>query len=352
MKTIVDIDPNFQTACTVKEPDVCWREAAEAPFRLYGHAEPYIRMPAAAADRVSESVSVLSRNTAGMRVRFTTDSEYVALRCRYPLQCDFSHMPRTGTSGFDLYLDTDAGSIFRRCFVPPWDGKFSREGYESIIHLGSREMRSMTVYFPLYNDITSLEIGLQQDAATLDPKPYVSDKPVIFYGSSITHGGCASRPGMNYPSILCRRLNRDFINLGFSGSCCGEQPMAEYLATLPMDLLVLGYDYNAPNPRFLRDTHRPFYETFRRLRPDAKILFVSHPTFSMNDPIEARHQAVIDTYRCAKASGDEKVWFVDGRTLFGNHPSDGCTVDGVHPNDVGMERMADTLEPVLRTLLG
>ena len=191
----------------------------------------------------SDGVKKLYLNTAGGRVRFTTDSKYIAIKSVMPDVEGFSHMPLTGVAGFDLFIDYSKHSTFYRIFKPPYGMK---KGYESIIYLQDAIKRSFTIYFPLFANVSSLYIGLQKDASLSPGLEYSHKKPVVFYGSSITQGGCASRPGNSYQSIISRDLDCDFINLGFSASARGEEAIADYISQIDSKLLVFDYDHNAP----------------------------------------------------------------------------------------------------------
>ena len=182
-------------------------------------------------------------------------------------------------------------------------------------------------------------------------KQYALEKPVLYYGSSITQGGCASRPGNAYQAMISRRLDADFINLGFSGNAKAETVMCEYLASLDASVFVCEYDHNAPNADHLAKTHRPLYETYRAAHPDVPIVFVTKPDFHPGTEDERRRRIVIDTYEYALSVGDRKVSFVDGAHLFDGPFADSCTVDGCHPNDLGFFRMAQKIGDAVEAAL-
>jgi lysophospholipase L1-like esterase len=164
---------------------------------------------------------------------------------------------------------------------------------------------------------------------------------VVYYGSSITQGGCASRPGNAYQAIISRETNVDHVNLGFSGSAKGEPAMAEYIKNLPMSVFVMDYDHNCNNAEHLRETHHTFYRIIREANPDLPIVIVGSSAILLKEKeFAARREVVIESYRQALAEGDKNVYFIDGRELFAGDCWDACTVDGTHPNDFGFFRMA------------
>ena len=233
--------------------------------------------------------------------------------------------------------------------MPPIDG----DGYESIARFGSREMREFTINFPLYNSVASLAIGLEPGAHISHAAPYRMAAPVVYYGSSVTQGGCASRPGNSYPAMISRMLDIDHINLGFSGSGRGEAIMAEHIASLEMAALVMDYDHNAPTPEWLERTHYPFYSIVRRAQPGLPIICVSRTLNPAGDSeIARRREIIMATVERARAMGDGRIWFADGSRFFTGDDWDACTVDGVHPNDLGFHRMAQALAPMIALALG
>lgn len=352
---IQKIDPNLADKKIADKPNVQWYDIRKAPFTIYGLHDPqnepfFTRMPRPVAKSVSHDVEELSAHTSGGRVRFSTDSPYIALRASMSEINHMNHMALTGSTGFDLYLDTEHSYCFISAFRPPSDIK---NGFASYIDIHSaglpRGMNSYTVNFPLYNRVTAVEIGIEKGSRLEAGLPYAPVSPVIYYGSSITQGGCASRPGTSYQGFLSRWLNIDFINLGFSGSAKGEKEMADYIASLDMSMFVCDYDYNAPSTAHLAKTLYPLYETVRAKHPTVPYLMVSRPDVTRNaDTAKERAAVIKESYEKALKAGDKNVYFLDGFTLFeeGGDPSE-CTVDGCHPNDLGFYRMAVKMRPFL-----
>ena len=203
--------------------------------------------------------------------------------------------------------------------------------------------------FPLYGTVKNLVIGLHKDAVLEEGAPYkYGEKPVLYYGSSITQGGCASRPGSCYQALLAHELGINYINLGFSGSAKGEDPMIDYLASLDPLVFVCDYDHNAPTPEHLQATLPKLYRVFREAHPDTPYIFVSAPNM---DTGKAKHDIVENTYQEAVASGDQNVYFVDGAHMFDDMKPHTCTVDGCHPTDLGFFGMAKSIGAVLRPIL-
>ncbi|MBQ2734222.1 MAG: SGNH/GDSL hydrolase family protein [Clostridia bacterium] len=352
VERIEKIDKAMAVEATVTEPDIVFYDIRRAPFAVYGlynyRTEPdFKRMPDEVAQTVSKGVAGLAYHTAGGRVRFSSDSAYVAIRAEMPKIGRMPHFALTGSSAFDLYVDDPETGItrFYKEFRPAFD---FTGGYESIVRFGEKKLRHFTVHFPSYSRVRNLRIGLQQDATVGEGMKYRNDKPVVYYGSSITQGGCASRPGNSYQNVIAQRLGLDYINLGFSGSGKGEPEIAEYMASLDMMAFICDYDANAPTVEHLRGTHLPLYQKIRAKHPDIPYIMISRVHVDRNyaDTLE-RRDVIIDTYRYAREQGDRNVYFIDGESVFRGKYANMCTVDGVHPNDLGFALMADAIGATL-----
>lgn len=355
-KQYVEVDKNMIVASSIEEPDIKFHDVRLEPeFDLYGFYEPrteeiFHRLPEEVAQATSDGVARLARETAGGRVRFSTDSNYIAIKTSQFAIGRSSHMTLLMSAGFDLYEDTEQDSRYHRAFMPPYK---MEDGYEQIIKFATNKMRHFTIHFPIHSGVEQLFVGLQEGARLEHGLKYVNEKPIIIYGSSIVHGTAASRPGMIYPNILCRRLNRNCINLGFSGNAKAEPAICEYMSGLDMEMFVCDYDHNAPNTEYLQATHMPLYETIRKKHPDVPYIMISKPNLATNPGAANldRRDVVADTYRHALANGDKNVYFIDGESFFLGKYENDCSVDGIHPNDMGFAFMADGIESEIRRIL-
>lgn len=352
MNSLEKIDPNFNSEpldgheLVFLAPEHAGMELSGLPG--YPPEREFLRLPRERLAEANEGVRALAWHTSGAVLRFRTDSPVLGLRAELREAAGMAHMPLSGSSGFDLF----EGSGPEKVFASNLRTAFGSSAVEGLFRAGlSREMRDWTLYFPLYNGVRECRIGLAPESSIAPPTPMPFEKPVLFYGSSITQGGCASRPGNAYPAILCRRLDAPMINWGFSGSGRGEPGMARAVAERDLAAFVLDYDHNAPTPEHLAATHEPFYTLVREAHPDLPILLPSRPDFYDNEPCRERRDIVRRTFENAVSRGDKNVYFIDGETLFGDRERDLCTVDGCHPNDIGFLRMADGLTPVLRAAL-
>jgi len=334
----------------ISEEGIVWRDVFEEPFAIHGLYQPhnlrcFRRLPENVAKATSEDVYALSRHTSGGRLRFRTDSDYVAINTSLSGGNVMPHMPLTGSHGFDLYV----GNEFFKAFIPPFDKLTS---YDSIIRFNEKRTRDITLHFPLYSGVDSLHIGLPDTATLEKASPYLPGKPVVYYGSSITQGGCAGRPGNAYPAHICRNLNRDYICLGFSGSARGEAAIVDYMSDMEMCIFVCDYDHNAPNVAHLQETYPYIYKRFRERQPDLPIIFISKPDINLSNYEDLKRRDVIyQAYSRAIADGDENIFFIDGYGLFESTTRADCTVDGCHPNDLGFYRMAEVIGGVIKYVL-
>ncbi len=352
--SISELDRNL-TVETVCDLTVQFHSARNAPFSIYGLCDPqdgtpYHRLPLDVAEATNEGVFFLSRHTAGGRVRFKTDSPYMVLKAKIAGVGQMPHMTLAGIAGMDVYLKTEEGYRYHAtCMTEGGNDAAIRmsenHGYINSVIFPDGDMKDVTINLPLYGGMEELYVGLAPGAKLEPADDYRDILPTVYYGSSITQGGCASRPGNNYSAILSRKLDVDYINLGFSGSARGEKAIADYIAGLPMSAFVYAYDHNAPSVEHLAATHEPMYKTIRATHPDIPVIFITRPKPYYNNEEKARRDVVMATYEHALARG-EKVYFVDGEKIFDIFGGDGGSVDGCHPNDLGFACVAAALEPI------
>ena len=347
---IEEIDKNFAIPTKLGREDVRFFNIQSRPEMLYGilfDEAGFFRMPCELAASISKSTAALNRQSSGGRIRFRTNSPFVAISVKLPYDEIMWHMPVSGSSGFDLYVDNRFLGMFR----PSATSKHI--SYDRLLELPKSEdgWHEILIHFPLYDTVDSVHIGVQEEAEITAPTPYAVERPVVFYGSSITQGGCVSRPGISYPAHISRWLDCHYINLGFSGNAKGEPAMADYIASLDPSVFVMDYDHNAPSYEHLEATHYAFYERFRALRPDTPIVMVSAPDVRWNEMLLARRDLIRRSYEMAVAAGDERVFFVDGERLMDGDDWDSYTVDGIHPNDLGHYRMAKGIAPAVEQAL-
>lgn len=310
------------------------------------------RFPRKAQASVREPVWKLSRHAAGMCVQFASDAP--TIQVRYTLlsaELALPNMPATGVSGLDLYAKDAQGIDRWVSVVAPTnqivDVPLATEDFE----IGKRHY---TLYLPLHNSVGSLEIGVDGDSF-FEPVAPRTEKPMVFYGTSIMQGLCASRPGIAFPAILGRRLNRPFINLGFSGNGTMDAEVGALLGELEACVFVIDCLPNMGEELIVERTE-PFVRQLRKAQPTTPILLVEDRTFP-NAPFFSDSEAYLrrrrDAFRRAYQNlldeGIEQLYYLEGDHLLG-HDTEGST-DGSHPNDLGMMRYADEYEPILRSIL-
>lgn len=351
---IEDIDKNLKVKKEIDRNDVKYFDVKTDGFSLFGlpatDEKLFRRMPESVAKKVNPGVERLYSNTSGGRVIFETDSPFVAIRAFMPSVCRFSHMPLTGTTGFDVFTDEGEGFFYTGTFCPPVD---MEDGFESIVDFyGEKKQRKIMIHFPLYNDVSNLFIGIQEGTYYKPYNPYKDVPPIYYYGSSITQGGCASRPGNNYPAVISRKNNIDFVCLGFSGNAFGEPEMAEYIANREMSVFVMDLDHNFSDVKMIRERHYPFYKIIREKNPDLPIIMVTAPAPACSYwRFKERYEVIHENYKRARAEGDDNLYFINGMRMMDGEYCDMITVDGCHPNDFGFYCMARGVLEVLNKII-
>ena len=354
------IDKNFSLQ-EVDENGFIYFDVTQKPFSLEGlpffqeNEKIFYRLPRTfTVKEVNTGVLNLCWHTAGVHVRFRSDSPEIMVRAKLQHSCDMNHMPRAGSAGFDSCFKAPGKKMMYNKTIQPNPGQKEVNAICGINDTG--KVCDWIINFPLYGGVEKVEIGIKPDSKLLAPKPHKVEKPVLFYGSSITQGGCASRPGNSYSAMLCRAVDAPEINWGFSGSGRGEIAVAEAIGKLDLAAFVMDYDHNAPTVEHLQNTHEAFFKAVRKGNPDLPIVMVSkcdfhHYNQERQKTDAVRRDIIFKTYQNAIEAGDKNVWFVDGEKLFGSDMRDACTVDGCHPNDLGFFRMYKGILPTLKKAL-
>lgn len=352
MTSVEKLDKNMVFDSKIEREGLTFMDIKKDPFKVYGVMRDFSfdgttpiwsRIPNEISKDISVHVHNISKQTAGGRIRFKTDSPYIALNVKNLPRPPMPQLTLVAQVGFDLYIEGE----YYNSFVPPSN---ITVGYESVIDFPTCEMREITLNFPLYYGIEDVYVGIKEGSKIEKPSDYLDMPPIVYYGSSITQGGCANRPGNTYEAIIARETNVDFVSLGFGGGAKGEPKMAKYCASLDMSLFVLDYDHNAPNPEYLDETHENFFKIVRKAHPDLPILMMSRPVYYPKPDEIVRRDIVKKTYENAIAAGDKNVYFIDGTTLLEECKNDG-TVDGIHPTDYGFHCMARKILPLIKEIL-
>lgn len=308
------------------------------------------RLPARARSLVREPLWNLSRHSAGMSARFRSNAD--TLFVRYTLlnpDLSMPHMPASGMSGLDLYARQGLNWHWVAALKPTQQSVSAK-----LIGGLSAESREYQLNLPLYNGVKSLEIGTLLDAS-FEPLAPRDQKPILFYGTSITQGGCASRPGMAFVSIVGRRLDVPTLNLGFSGNGRMETEIVQLIGELDPSIFVIDCCANM-TPEMIQQRTIPLVRQLRDKRPQTPILLMEQPYWcnidfvpEFADTNRRKQQSLRGAFDLLMKEIVPRIHYRAGQDLFG---TDGeCTVDGVHPTDVGMMRIAEAIEPDLRRIL-
>ncbi len=312
----------------------------------------YRRFPAAAEGKVTPSVWTLSCCTAGGQIRFATDSRRIVISAK-SLNCKVSAtMAETGRSGFDLYCGTPGKDEEFWNTVRPVPGEL--EFTDQPFKVEEKKMRQFRLDLPLYNGVEELFIGLEKDAVIQAPVPLRSQQPIVIYGTSITQGGCASRPGSAFTNILSRALEMEFLNFGFSGNGQNHPEVAEVLTEIKNPaLFILDSEANSISAEKVNERVPRFLDIIRKAYSTVPILVLSKIPYGKRYALElpslkAEFRSIVEQ---RQASGDKNIYFADGSEFFDAGDYSENTVDGAHPTDRGFFQMAKALEPILWQIL-
>lgn len=340
-----------------------WYNPYEKPFILTGFAyydkdRIYRRLPLSTYDlfqRVNQNLNFLCTNTAGGQIHFSTDSNKVFVRVKLSFAHDMVNMPATAQCGFDCYVKYENEDKFHFIGVTRYNRRLQEYEAELVNNLNDGN-KEIIINFPLYCGVESVSVGLEKGAKVFKPQPF-SYNPMVFYGTSITQGGCVSRPGTAFTNILSRKFNCEVINFGFSANGLGEYEMAELIRDLPkLSLIALDYEANAGSTGRLEKSLVHFIEIIREHHKDIPILVISRIPY-INDFYKSDIGKLRDRLRTFQSNtvdrfnnnGDKKIFFLNGYTFFDDNWEE-YTVDIIHPTDIGHIKMAEKIGDKIREI--
>lgn len=308
----------------------------------------YERLPARLEKETRGPVWSLSKNCSGQAIRFRSNSPVIAAKWEVTKDVVMNHFTMTGIKGLDLYALKDGEWQFVNSARP----KDKVTDAVIIQNMPEEEVEYM-LYLPLYDGLVSLEIGVKANSEIKAPvvnSPQVG-KPIVFYGTSITQGGCASRAGMSYTNILSRKLDREVINLGFSGNGKLDLEIAEAMSEIDASCFVMDCLPNV-NVEDINDRYVKFLEIIRSKHPETPVIMVEnilypHMYFDQNvfNTIKSKNERINKIYKTLKKEGDKNLYYVQADNLIGDNQE--ATVDGVHLTDLGFLSYAENIYPVL-----
>lgn len=312
----------------------------------------YDRLPQSLQDTLRKQLWDLGRNSAGMAIRFRTNSTTIKAKWEVLNRFSMSHMTNIGVRGVDLYSYDEGKWYFVGSGFPT-----KKESEYLLIKDMPKKEREFMLYLPLYDGLVSLSIGIDSLATIEQPQLQLPlrERPLVFYGTSILQGGCANRPGMAHTNILSRWLGRECINLGFSGNARLDVEIAEVIANIENpSVIVLDFLPNVTIPQ-LKEKFHTFYGIIRKAHPDTPILLVENPPFpngrfnaEILDHYSTENEIYKGFYKQLRKDGDKKVYYFPGKGMIGEDGE--ATVDGSHFTDLGFMRYAEKLYPVLKKL--
>lgn len=342
----------------VEVEGIAWYDPKEEPFELTGFEwisedRVYRRLPVNPEWKIREAVDHLANHTAGGQIRFKTNSKRILVRVELRERSGMYHMPATGQSGFDLYmLDSGVQRYLKTTRFPHDTLRYQVE----LFNVNQEEMRSFTLNFPLYNGVNSVKIGVEEGVALEAPLPFKIPGKIVIYGTSITQGGCVSRPGMAYSNIISRNMDTQLVNLGFSGNGRGEPALAHLINQIEgTSMIILDYEANANET--ITSSIGPFIEILREKHPGIPILIMSKTRYTsaqegtpVFELLMSNRDFQKDLVAKRRSGGDKNIHFMDGSLIYGEDYYE-CTVDGSHPNDLGSYRIANALISKIKEIL-
>lgn len=353
MKTVAELYP--EQAKQVGEDGLVYLDgadgSADSSFRISMGEKKWelSRMDDAFESEYTLGVNIRSNNTSGVQATVKTNTKTIGVHMVLNKPDFMEHMPDNGVAGVDIFKGNGLQKRFWQIAAC-----YNRESEYTRVFSCDGQLEDYTFNLPLYSGVEKMEIGLLPDAIIAEPEPYAVQKPVLVHGSSITQGGCASRPGNCYVNMLSRMLNVEIINLGFSSNARGDEIVAKLIAGLDISAFIYDYDHNAADAKYLKKTHKKFFQIIRDAKPDLPIIMMTKPDYDDN-PVEGekRKAVIYQTYMSAVRRGIRMcILLMVLNCLVTISSVIAVLWTGITPTDLGFSRMAAGVAPVLKLALG
>lgn len=338
--------------------DMVYHDATKFP--LYGSAVKndsltFTRLPDSLKTKIRKELYDLGTNTAGLFIRFSSDAKKMKVKWNSTYNLEMNHMAPSGIRGFDVYTLMDDGHWE---FVSPARPVVNKKSCTATVFSNMKPgMREYMMFFPLYDGADSLYIGVDSAAVIEMPKVDLPkrEKPVVIYGTSITQGACASRPGMCHTNMLVRDLNREVYNLGFSGNGRFDLEVAEVMVSIDAGLYVIDCLANNKVDEIKKKVG-PFFQYLRAHRPEVPILFVESPMFpgymfdmDEENTLKEKNAALREYYEKLKKQDVKNIYYFEAKDILTEDRQG--TVDGYHFTDLGFYRYEKNILPVIEALI-
>ena len=302
---------------------------------------PYDRLPISSKGKVRQAVWDLSKNSAGVAVRFLSNSPSIKVKWGIMNDTKLNHMASTGVKGVDLYCKVEGKWVYVNTGRPT-----AIENEASLVSTLTPGEREFKIYLPLYDGTTHLEVGIDSTSYIKKPAPE-TQLPIVFFGTSILQGGCASRPGMVFTSIISRKMDVDCYNFGFSGNGRMDKPVVDVISDIKASFYVIDCLPNM-TPKQVSDSVMPLAKAIRAKNPSTPIVFVENIEYAripfevnLKKAFEAKNEALKTEFDKLVKEGVKEVYYIRSTNAIGDD-NEG-TVDGTHMTDLGFMRYADYL---------
>lgn len=359
----MNVDHNFSLPETVSG-DTKWINPKSNPnLSLYGfnwfqEDQLYRRLPMSSfqeLETITPAVNRLADNTSGGQIHFRSDSSKLILKVKLTHPVSLANMTAVSQGGFDCYVGKDYHDLK---FYNTTRFELNKTEYVFTLFENENTKNLIVLNFPLYGGVSEVLIGLDVNASLMKPEPLERNGKIVIYGTSITQGGCASRPGLSFTNILSRRLQCEFINLGFSGNAFGEIEVARVISQIhDAKLFIIDYEANSGTNGKMELTLDRFIRCLRENNPETPIAVLSRIKYLFDDlkpTLGTRREALRkfqeNMVKKFRKSGDKFVYYIDGSRLMGKDYHE-YTIDSIHPNDLGFMKIADGLEKRIRKIL-